>query len=121
MRLSALRQSHSQRGMSFWGTLIVLAALILLGTVGLKSMPAYLEFNAIRTAVKKIGKEDLASMTKKDIAQAFDKQASVDNIDSISGADLQFDGSVITAEYQKVIPLFGNISILLDFNVTSAK
>jgi len=108
-----------QRGMTFWGTLVVLSALGLIGTVGLKTLPAYIEFKAVKTAIKKVGRDVNAGSSKKDIAQAFDRQASIDNIKSIKGAQLRFDGNVIVAEYQVVEPLFGNISVLLDFKAAS--
>ncbi|EUJ09989.1 hypothetical protein Meth11DRAFT_0793 [Methylophilaceae bacterium 11] len=112
---------RKQRGMSFWGTLVVLAALVFIGTFVMKSLPAYLEFNAIRTSIKAIAKESSGELNKKEVADAFDRQATIDNIDSINGRELRIEGGAIVAEYQKVIPLFGNMSILLDFHATTAK
>jgi hypothetical protein len=111
----------TQRGMTFWGTLVVLSALVLLGTVGMKTLPAYLEFNAVKTAVKKIGRDLGENATKKDVTDAFDRQASVDNVKSIRGAELSYEGGVVSADYQVVVPLFSNISVLLDFKASSAK
>jgi hypothetical protein len=119
MQLSQFHSIHRQRGLSFWSTLVVLAALIFIGTFALKSLPAYLEFNAIRTTIKSIARDSSGELNKKDIATAFDRQATIDNIDSIKGRDLRIEGGAIVAEYQKVIPLFGNMSILLDFNARS--
>lgn len=120
---SSFRQvsiASKQRGMTFWGTMIVLAALVLLGTVGLKTTPAYLEFNAIKSAIKKIGKQDLTGMTQRDVAAEFDRQAQIDNMESVKGRDLVLSGGVVSVEYQKTIPLFGNISLLLDFKASSS-
>jgi len=115
------RLIRKQQGMSFWGTLVVLAALVFIGTFVMKSLPAYLEYNSIRTAIRSIAKQSSGELNKKDVVEAFDRQASIDNIDSINGRELRIEGGAIVAEYQKVIPLFGNMSILLDFNATSAK
>lgn len=120
MQLSKFNQHYYQRGMSFWGTLLVLAALLFIGTFVLKSIPAYLEFNSIRTTIKSIAKESSGELNKKEIATAFDRQATIDNIESIKGRDIRIEGGAIVAEYQKVIPLFGNMSILLDFKASSA-
>ena len=49
MKNTIKNQAYVQRGMSFWGTMVVLAAVILLGTVGMKVMPAYLEFTSLET------------------------------------------------------------------------
>lgn len=116
-----MNTSAMQRGMTFWGTLVVLSAVVLLGTVGMKTLPAYLEFNAVKTAVKKIGRDLGENATKKDVVDAFDRQASVDNVKSIRGAELTYDGGVISADYQVIVPLFGNISVLLDFKASSGK
>lgn len=116
-----INTSATQRGMTFWGTLVVLSALVLLGTVGMKTLPAYLEFNAVKTAVKKIGRDLGANATKKEVADAFNRQASVDNIKTINGTELAYEGGEVSADYQVVVPLFGNISVLLDFKASSAK
>lgn len=116
-----IKTSASQRGMTFWGTLVVLSALLLLGTVGMKTLPAYLEFNSIKTAIKKIGRDSPTGTNKKDIVDAFNRQASVDNIKAIKGHELNYENGVVSAEYQVVVPMFGNISLLLDFEATSAK
>lgn len=121
MQSFQFRSLRKQQGMSFWGTLVVLAALIFIGTFVMKSLPAYLEFNAVRTAIRAIAKESSGELNKKEVADAFDRQATIDNIDSIKGRELRIEGGAIVAEYQKVIPLFGNMSILLDFNATTAK
>ena len=109
-----------QEGMTFWSTLVVVAALVLLGSVGIKTFPYYIEFNAVKTAIKKLGNENIAEMNRKEIADKFDRQASATYIESIKGNELQINNGVITAEYQKVIPLFYNISILLDFSASSS-
>ncbi|WP_020184070.1 DUF4845 domain-containing protein [Methylotenera sp. 1P/1] len=112
---------RKQRGMSFWGTLVVLAALVFIGTFVMKSLPAYLEFNSVRTAIRFIAKQSSGELNRKEVTEAFDRQATIDNIDSINGRELRIEGGAIVAEYQKVIPLFGNMSILLDFHATTAK
>lgn len=120
MQLSQYGQSKTQRGMSFWGTIVVLAALVFIGTFLLKSIPAYVEFNSVRTAVKAIANASSGELNKKEVTDAFNRQASIDSIESVSGRDLRIEGGAIVVEYQKVIPLFGNMSILLDFKASSA-
>lgn len=119
MNFLIAKPASTQRGMTFWGTLIVLAALLLLGMVGLKATPAYLEFNAIKSAIKKIGKQELSQMTQQEVAAEFDRQATIDNMESVKGRDLVLSGGVVSVEYQKTIPLFANISLLLDFKASS--
>jgi hypothetical protein len=53
------------------------------------------------------------------VRKAFDRRAAVDDITAISPADLEItkDGNeiVISFAYEKRIPLFYNISVLIDF------
>lgn len=114
-----------QRGMTFIGTIFVLAAVVFFAMLGLKVGPAYLEFMNIKNAVKKLSNEaSFDTMSKKEISMAFDRSAQIDDFNSVTGADLQVAktdvGNVVTAKYQKVIPIFGNASVLLDFNVSTA-
>jgi Domain of unknown function (DUF4845) len=110
-----------QKGMTMIGAILVIAAILCFALVGMKVMPAYLEFMSIKAAVKKIAKDTSGEINKRDAAAAFEKIRSVDNIERIKGSDLTVADGVISTEYQVVIPLFANASVLLDFNATSAK
>ena len=119
MQQTRSTQFKREKGMTFWSTLVVVAALVLLGTVGLKTFPSYIEFNAVKTAIKKLGTENLAEMSRNEIIDKFDRQASATYIESVKGNQLQTNNGVVSVDYQKVIPLFGNISILLDFHAST--
>lgn len=106
--------------MTFIGLVLVVAALISILAVGMKVMPAYLEFMNVKNAIKKAANSADTS-NKKAVATAFDKSAAVDNITVIKGADLLVNGGVISTEYQVLIPIVANASVLLDFSATSAK
>jgi hypothetical protein len=113
------KTNKHQQGMTFWGTLVVLAALLFLGMLGMKSIPAYTEFTAVKAAIKKVGASE--DLSRRAVAESFDAQARIDNIESVKGNDLQVVGDVVRVEYQKVVPLFGNISMLFDFKAESSK
>ncbi len=59
-----------------------------------------------------------------DIRKAFDRRADIDGITVVTGADLDIskDGGdiVISFAYTKKIPLFANVSLLIDFAASSA-
>ena len=109
---------NKQTGMTFIGLVLVIAVVVCVGVVGMKVAPAYGEFMNVKKAVKKAAGE---ADNKKDIAASFDRTAQIDNIESVKGADLVINNGVASVEYQKVIPIVANASILLDFNATSAK
>ncbi len=58
-----------------------------------------------------------------EIRQAFEKRATVDSIDVIGAKDLEItkEGNdvVISVSYPKRIPLFGNVSLMIDFVASS--
>lgn len=113
-------QITNQKGGSFLGMLILIAAIVLLGMIGLKVTPAYLEYMNVKSAVKKIASSvDLTD--KKAIVTQFNNSAAVDNITVVKGSDLVVNNGVVSVEYQVVVPIMANASVLLDFNATSAK
>ena len=118
--------NSQQSGMTFIGLVLVIAAVIFLAIIGMKVVPAYIEFSSVKNAIKYVAKDAaFANMSKKEIANAFDKSASTSYITVIKGSDLIIEktetGNVVTAEYQVTIPIVANASVLLDFNATSAK
>jgi Domain of unknown function (DUF4845) len=112
--------ANKQKGMTFIGLVLVIAAVVCIAVVGMKVTPAYLEFMSVKNAIKKIGREG-GDLNKKEVAASFDRSASVDNIAVIKGSDLVVNNGVVSAEYQVIIPIVANASVLLDFNATSAK
>ena len=115
-----------QRGMTFIGLVLVIAAVIFLAVLGMKITPAYIEFMSVKKAIQRLADDPAFSeMGKKEIIQAFNKSAEVGYITVIKGKDLIIEkgqsGNVVTAEYQVVIPIVANASVLLDFNATTAK
>ena len=113
-------QINNQKGGSFIGMLIVIAAIVFLGMIGLKVGPAYLEYMSVKNAVKKVANSvDLTD--KKAVITQFNNSAAVDNITVVKGADLVVNNGVVSVEYQVVVPIMANASVLLDFNATSAK
>ena len=118
--------NSKQAGMTFVGLVLVIAAVIFLAIIGMKVVPAYIEFSSVKNAIKYVANETgFATMSKKEIMTAFDKSASTGYITVIKGSDLIIEkdatGNVVTAEYPVTLPIVANASILLDFHATSAK
>ena len=109
-----------QRGMGFAGVLIILVGIIFVAIVGMKMVPAYLEFFAIKKAVAAITQGgQLRNATVADVRKAFELRQAIDDFTSVGPKDLEItkDGSevVVSFAYEKRIPLFYNISLLIDF------
>ncbi len=110
---------HKQIGISMIGILFVCIGLVLVAVGGMKVAPAYIEYMSVKKAVAGIVQGGEARGTVAEIRRAFDKRAQVDDINVISGTDLEItkEGNdvVVAFSYPKKIPLFGNVSIYFDF------
>jgi hypothetical protein len=109
-----------QRGLGFAGLLVLLIAIVFVAIIGMKLVPAYIEYFTIKKAVTgMVQSGELRGGSVADVRKAFDRRAAVDDITAISPADLEItkDGNeiVISFAYEKRIPLFYNISVLIDF------
>jgi hypothetical protein len=111
-----------QRGLSLLGLIIGGGIVVFLAIVGMKVTPAYIEYFTIQKHLRELARSpDAASI--KEIQNAFDKRADIDDITALKGADLNISKSgnqvYISASYEKKVPLFGNVSALFDFEVSS--
>ena len=116
---------YKQRGMTFIGLVFVIAAIVFVAVIGMKLVPAYLEFMSVKKAIAKIANEpNFSEMKKNDIVDEFDRSATIDDIKVIKGSDLTVGKGdsgkpVVSADYQQVVPLVGNVSALLDFKTST--
>ena len=110
---------RAQHGLGFVGFLLVLTVAGILGMVALKTFPSYMEYFSIQSTVQRLAHDPLAQ-SDSDIRAAFDRQMRVDMINDVSGRDLEIANGVVAIHYQKRIPLTDSISLLIDFDATSA-
>lgn len=111
-----------QLGVGLGGLLLGGFVLIVVALLGMKLAPSYIEFFAVKKAVNALASER-AGASPAEIRRSFDQRATVDDITSIKGSDLEItkDGAtvVIAAAYRKEIPLFANIGVYIDFAASS--
>lgn len=122
MSLASTFKHHAhvrlQSGMGLVGLLLILSAFGILGIVGLKAIPNYIEFYTIETTLKRIA---IDPMMQSDLDRriAFDRQMQVDSIKTLQGRDLVIGNGLISAQYEKRIPLLSNITLLIHFDASS--
>ncbi len=114
-----------QRGVTFVG-MVFIAGLIVFGAiVGLKLIPAYIEYATIVNHLRELAKSPEARGTPKELQNAFAKRAQIDDIKSVSPTDLEVikegNSVVLTLSYSTKIALFGNISACIDFVATGGQ
>lgn len=104
-----------QHGLSLFGLLFVLVVLSVTALVLAKAVPSYTEYRAAVNAVKKA--KDAGTIPE--IQKAFDRSAQIDDITAITGKDLiivrQRDDIVVSFSYSKKLPLFANVSLVIDY------
>jgi competence protein ComGC len=111
-----------QTGATLLGMLFIGAILFIVAIIAMKIFPAYQEYFSVKTVIRNMNKESLSSMSKKEIQDSFDKRANTSYITVIKGTDIVIGKNsagepAVSAQYQVTTPLFGNISVLMDFNV----
>ena len=119
-----INNSKQQRGATLIGMVFVSGAIVLLALIAMKVFPAYQEFYSVKTVISAMNKEPLSTMSKKEIMNSFDKRADTSYVSVIQSSDLTIDKNsagetIVSAQYQVVKPLFGNVSVLLDFATSS--
>jgi len=112
-----------QRGISLSGLLLWLVVGILGAVLGMKVVPSVLDYYTVlkdaKAAIAQAGPE--ASVA--DVRKAFDKYAEIDSLQfKSSELDISKEEGKIVASfaYEKVIPLFANVSLLIDFQGSTA-
>ncbi|MBV7535234.1 DUF4845 domain-containing protein [Duganella sp. sic0402] len=111
-----------QEGISLVGLILLLAVLGLVLVLGMKILPTYTEYRAIKNAIVTA---KAAGSSAAEIQKSFDANATTGYISSISGRDLliekQNGETEVSFAYEKKIPLVGPASLLLEYEGTTAK
>lgn len=115
-----------QRGISLNGMLIGSVIFALFALLAMKVLPEWMEYGKILKVVKTTARDSsMKEATIPDVRSAYDKRADIDLIKSVTGQDLDISKEggelVISFAYSKKIPLFYNVSLVFDFEGSSAK
>ena len=113
-----------QSGATLLGMLFIGAMLFFVAIIAMKVFPSYQEYFSVKTVIRTMNKESLSTMSKKEIQDSFDRRANTSYITVISGKDLVIGKNsagetAVSAQYQVITPLFGNISVMMDFNASA--
>ena len=107
-----------QRGMTLFG-LLFWAVMVGFGAyVAVRVLPTVNEYVTIKRAVEKIAETQPATVAE--VRQAFEKQRELEfSISAVTGKDLQVtkenDRVVVAFAYDKEIPIYGPVFILLKY------
>lgn len=124
MRQNTPQLKSRQHGLTLSGLLLWSAVIIMVTILGMRLIPAYIEFAAVKRALVATASDPALKNTGiSALRQGFDKRASIDDIKSVTGKDLAIEKQgnqvVMRASYMVKKPLFANISLLIDFEASS--
>lgn len=121
MKAAACRQ----RGIGFFGMIMIAAGLIFLTILGMKLIPAYIHSAQIAQIFKTIAHDpSMQGATINEIKESYRKRANINYITDITAEDIDIskgDGQLIlSTSYSVKIPVAGNITLLLEFKPSSS-
>jgi Domain of unknown function (DUF4845) len=115
-----------QKGITFIGWLFLLVPVAIVGYSGIRLAPKYMTYMKVTKAIKQTAAEysgdEVVNPTS--IRSALYRRFDIDSIvyPTVESLNVRRDGDqwVISADYEEMAPLFGNISLLVKFS-TAAK
>lgn len=111
-----------QHGISFWGLLVVAAVSIFFLLVFFKLLPSYIENAKVKTALTGVASQPNAiNMEKNEIKGSLQRRLDIDDVNDVDLSKTLFvekkpGVTTMRITYERRVPLFYNVTILLDFN-----
>ena len=105
-------------GLIFWGIIFFLVSVL-----GMKVLPSIIEYYKIQKDTKVVAAQAAPEATVADIRNAFNKFADIDYLEFKGNQlDISKDNGKVVIEfaYEKRIPLFMNVSLLIDYKGSTA-
>ena len=123
MMVPTVNTFDRQRGASPLGWLIVIVMVCIIGLAGLKLLPVYLEYYSLADVLETMRTDSkMKGATKREIVNMFYKRVSGSSIESVRDENVVFKkvqgkkSYLIEVNYKVKTPLFGNLSLLAEFN-----
>ena len=116
MRMQSFARRTRQRGLSFLSLVFLAVLAVSLVAVGGKSVPIFLEYQAVLKAANKAARE---GTTVPEVRAIFDRAATIDSITSIQGSDLEVtkhnERVQVAFRYSREIALVGPAYLVYRF------
>ncbi len=111
-----------QRGLSFWGLVWGAAFFICVTIVAVRSIPPYMNNQKISNAMQYLPEErNVMTLSRIQLLRRLKRRLNIDYADSYVDLDSAFAVKNVkgvrhmTVNYEVVVPLFANASLLFDF------
>jgi hypothetical protein len=114
-----------QHGLTIIGFLLVAAVVVIFVVVGARMVPAYIEWYSVQKALDKSLMDVRDPTAANELRKSFDRYLATDYIESVRASDVEVtkDGNVVTASvaWTRILPLFSNVSLYLEFEAKSSR
>ena len=112
---------RKQAGLSFFGWLLVIAAIASGVTLVLKLGPHYIDYYTIRSVMDGLPADRVHEMSRPEIREALQKRFKVNNIRDFAVADVitverARDNTILDLAYERREHLFFNVDVVLTFS-----
>jgi hypothetical protein len=112
---------NSQRGITVLGWLVLLIPVAIVAYAGIRLTPIYLNYFRVIKALEQTASESKGeSVNPVEIHNSLQRRFDVEYVDTPDAKDIDVhrEGEhwVEVAKYEAVAPLFGNLSLLVEFN-----
>ena len=113
---------HAQRGVTFLGWLMLLIPVAIVVYSGIRLLPMYLNYMRVARSLERLPEEntDAGSITAQALRESLNKSWDIETIEfpDTKDIDIHRDGNhwVAIADYQDSAPLFGNLSLEVNFH-----
>lgn len=113
---------HAQRGVTFLGWVILLIPVAIVVYAGIRLAPVYLNYMRVARSLERLPEQntDSQSITAQSLRSSLDKSFDIETIEfpTTKDIDIHRDGDhwAAIADYQDVAPLFGDVSVLVQFH-----
>ena len=113
----------SQRGMTILGWLVLLVPVGIIGYAGIRITPIYLNYFKVVKVLDQLASESKGegtTVSPTDVRASLERRFDVEYVDTPNAkeVDVHREGEhwVVIAKYEEVAPLFGNVSLLMQFD-----
>lgn len=113
----------NQRGVTVIGWMLLMMPVGLIVYVLIRATPIYLNYLHVSKAMEQLASESKgegASINPVEVRQSLERRFDVEYVEKpdVKDIDVHRDGDhwVAVADYEETVPLFGNASLLLQFN-----
>ncbi|MFI4913783.1 MAG: DUF4845 domain-containing protein [Steroidobacterales bacterium] len=116
---------RTQRGITFVGWLVLMVPIAIVVYAGIRLAPIYLNYMRVTRSLQQLADENKGGEASNPasvqmLKNSLEKRFDIESIDhpAVKDIDIHRDGDhwVAIANYEDVAPLFGNISILVQFD-----